>query len=65
MEREQGRKASAGGKDGQRRRRQKRDSGEDKMREGRWDGCNVDGMEGKVQGTKERNTVNDGARGRN
>lgn len=65
MDREQGRTASAGGKDGQRKRRQKRDSGEDKMREGRRDGRSVDGKEGKVQGRRERESVDDGARGRN
>lgn len=65
MEREQGRTESAGGKDGPRRRRQKRDGGEDKRSGGGRDGLGGGGMEGKVQGRRERNTAGDGARGTN
>lgn len=64
MEREQGRMASAGGKDGPRRWRRKRDNGEDRRRGGQWDGWSGDGNEGKVQGRMERNTVGNAMRGR-
>lgn len=65
MEREQGKTATGGGKDGPRRQRSKRDSGEDRRKGGRQDGWSGDGEEGKVQGRRERNTVGDCVRGRN
>lgn len=63
MEWEQGRTASAGGEDGQRAQRQKRDSGVDRRKGGQRDGWSGDGKEGKVQDKWE--TVGDHVRGRN
>lgn len=63
MEQEQGRTASAGGKDGPRAQRQKRDSGVDRRKGGRRGGWSGDGKEAKVQDNWE--TVGDYVRERN